>query len=846
VQLPRPALVLGILVLLCSPLAEALGGEPINPYPRQVLSAEKLAEWTFDAGADGWTPTNHCRAEAAAGNLKITSTGDDPYLTGPPIRIPGPVSLSLRVKSSAAGGAQIFWEAEGAPGFAQARSAHFRIAADGRWHDLTVPLDVQGTLTRLRLDPAGGPGEILVDRIAVERMRLHPLELLSVEQAPGKFHLDLRNHSDQAMDFDAGGQRFTIEARKDRRVSIFDAAAHPFEAAAIVIAPQGLPPIRRTVFLFRPDIQRAWQTLVAGDLAVRAAPDGSGARLEWGGALVAAICPLVHKDGVVPRLRTSPREGGLVFEGDGVTVWLAARRDEVTVRIESASPVEGPVLRAQGGLEGGLLAGLEYLGKGERSSSDLDIETAERFRYLPDPLKVTMPLMACATERGLAALTWTDLSLQPVYATPNFFDGTADHRMALRGTKIEATILVRPKGTVEDAILWAVRKRGLPPAPPPPRDAEAEKRLCLAALAGPIAGEGGWGHCAEPSWKRQPFADMASTIWRLTGQAPALEKLVPGGAHVRNDSIYFVTGRAAEWLRMRSGQAKGILAQQKEDGSWRYAGPYQRGHYEDTSSGHCAHNAALLLDYAYLTGDAAARDGGLKALDYMKRFRVPRGAQTWELSLHTPDVLASAYLVWAYVRGHQLTGKPEYLAEARRWALTGVPFIYQWTSKPIMLYSGIAVYGATHWQSPNWMGLPVQWCGGVYAYALAMLAPYDQTLDWMQLARGILISAEMQQAPDGALVGTLPDSFDLAAQRRNGPFINPSAIMSLRMVCDGQLDSLAVASDAAHRIAAPFPVSLKDGKAVIRARKGAAYQVLIDGAKIVDVKSAGTDTVPLE
>jgi hypothetical protein len=38
--------------------------------------------------------------------------------------------------------------------------------------------------------------------------------------------------------------------------------------------------------------------------------------------------------------------------------------------------------------------------------------------------------------------------------------------MALRGTKIEATILVRPKGTVEDAILWAVRKRGLPPLAP--------------------------------------------------------------------------------------------------------------------------------------------------------------------------------------------------------------------------------------------------------------------------------------------------------------------------------------------------------------------------------------------
>jgi len=31
---------------------------------------------------------------------------------------------------------------------------------------------------------------------------------------------------------------------------------------------------------------------------------------------------------------------------------------------------------------------------------------------------------------------------------------------------------------------------------------------------------------------------------------------------------------------------------------------------------------------------------------------------------------------------------------------------------------------------------------------------------------------------------------------------------------------------------------------VVRARKGAAYQVLIDGKRIVDVKSEGADTVP--
>jgi hypothetical protein len=286
-----------------------------------------------------------------------------------------------------------------------------------------------------------------------------------------------------------------------------------------------------------------------------------------------------------------------------------------------------------------------------------------------------------------------------------------------------------------------------------------------------------------------------------------------------------------------------MIASQKPDGSWVYQGQYRKGHFEDTASGHCARPAATLLDFAWQTGDKAALDAGLKALDYMKRFTVPRGAQTWELSLHTPDILASAYLVHAYVRGFQLTSRRDYLAEARRWALSGVPFVYLWSRYPIMMYATVPVYGATNWRAPNWMGLPVQWCGGVYAYALTLLAPHDKTLDWAQLARGILVSGEQQEAPEGRYVGCLPDSLDLAAQRRQGPFINPCGLMSLRLALDGELDSLAVAAEGGHRILAPFPVKIEGGKAVVRARKGAAYQVLIDGKKIVDVKSEGVDSI---
>jgi hypothetical protein len=331
----------------------------------------------------------------------------------------------------------------------------------------------------------------------------------------------------------------------------------------------------------------------------------------------------------------------------------------------------------------------------------------------------------------------------------------------------------------------------------------------------------------------------------LTGQVPDLPRLVPGGAHLVNDSIYFLTGRAAEWLKIKAAGAAASISEQKPDGSFRYDGKYRRGHFEDTASGYCAVHVLPLLEHARLTGNAASLQAGVKALDFMKHFRDPRGAQTWECPLHTPDILASAWLVQAYVRGYELTGQADYLARARAWAITGLPFVYQWSVEPTMAYATIAVFGATGWRAPNWMGLPVQWCGYDYAYALTMLAPLDHTMDWKKIATGILITAEQMQFPSGEFAGCEPDSFNLAEQHRNGPAINPCALVSLRLALEGKVDSLAAATAGGHRVVAPFPVSIRDGVAHIEGREGVSYQVVIDGGRIVSVTSHGNDTVAL-
>ena len=836
-----------LLCLLFFAVVAARANDAVRPFPRMRLPSEKVYAWTFDGSTQGWSAAHDCMVKAGDGRLVIQSTGNDPYLIGPavPVTLEGPALVKLRIKCSTGSSGEIFWTTKQSPAWSEQQKATFRLQDTEDWQEVEASLNITGTLTRLRLDPGREPGKAQVDWIELYPLRLHPLEIEQAWTDASDAHLLLRNHADQAITASIGAASLEVPAGEARQVSTAVAGDAVLENVAVSVQSPGLPTQTLPLFLYRPQGQCDWIVQQKAGLTLQVARDGSVARLESSGQVLAVIGPIVHYDGIVPTLRQIGPADSLEWQGPGVTLKLRFSDGDLAMVIDSQKPCEGPVVRVPGDLEQGLFAGLEYLGKGESSSSTLDIETAEHLRYAPDPMKVTLPLMACRSAGGTVALTWSDMHLQPVFATPNFLDGPKGSRMALRGCRIEATVRAS-RGSLEDAIAWAVGNRGLPPLPKPPRTEAEQWQLCLAAINGPLSNGAGWGHCAEPKWGRQPYADIASTLYRLTGQVPVLERLVPGGAHVRNDTIFFLTGRAQEWLRLSKQHAANLIRQQQPDGSFRYRGKYQRGHFEDTSSGYCGLRTVMLLEHAARTGDDAARNAGLKALEYLRRFRTPRGAQTWELSLHTPDIMASAHLVRAYVLGHQLTGKREYLEQARKWALTGVPFVYLWGDKPVMAYATVPVYGATNWRAPNWIGLPVQWCGLVYAYALCQFAPYDQTLDWKQLAEGILIAGEQMQYPEGKLIGCLPDIFQLERQKRAGPSINPGALVSLRLALAGKLDSLSLASDGKHRVLAPFPVTLQDGNAHVHAKAGTSYQLLIDGARVVKIDSVGEDVVPLD
>jgi hypothetical protein len=483
----------------------------------------------------------------------------------------------------------------------------------------------------------------------------------------------------------------------------------------------------------------------------------------------------------------------------------------------------------------GLLAGLEYLDN-EPSSSEADVIGPASKRQVPDNLKLTFPLMAIQHNGRYLALTWEARpDVSAVFDSPDRLFGSGGHVMGLifpgsdgknreegrllprvsqvlranQPLVLRATLLGGVGNSVVPAVEQYVALRGLPPLPG--ANIDLQNYVALAA--------GGWldsqiregqlfrhaiagdhfklGRAADAAvwmdWLANQSGQLALAERLQTTARDALTSIPPqdlnasGVGHVRYPVVSLIYGHVAETAARARQVGRGALGGFEADGSMRYhplaGGPdYGKTHFTNEANGLTSSAVASLLDAAAFSGDRELLDAALARLRAMDKFRqgVPRGAQTWECPLHTPDILASAHLVRAYTLGYELTGDRDFLEQARYWAWTGVPFVYlvNPTPQPIGLYGTIAVFGATSWRAPVWLGLPVQWCGLVYADALYRLVRHDPKGPWKQLADGITLSGIQQSWPpeDHNQQGLLPDSFVLRAQKRNGPAINPATV----------------------------------------------------------------------
>ncbi|MCS7089835.1 MAG: hypothetical protein RMN51_01010 [Verrucomicrobiota bacterium] len=756
--------------------------------------------------------------QRSSDGLELLITGPDPYCGGPALQLPRrmPVWLELRLWSEKGGVAQVFYFQD------QAReedSIRFPVPSR-QWHEVQLALGPLPPDVRFRFDPPGQQGRCIV---AWLRLRERPVPTAPAWLKPTLPRLmrprrEVLDGAVRLIHGGAGWGDFEVRVENQRMAAGYPAARLAYQA------PQGIRWLRMDeadrclVEAFR--IPRGGATQ-----RIRAAGNETGLRVqaEW----------------------TDPEGGHWTSEQWFAPTVLNAVRVGVRVVCDQDRDVwHLPLLWLVAGLGGfglekqqAMFAGLEYL-ENEPSSSTADLVPPGSNRQVPDALKLTWPFMALVAQDRYLGVVWEQVSheIAAVFDSPDRFflsdghlmgwiypgsDGRIRNEASLlphipvrvkRGQPLEwRGWLIGGRGrTVVPAIQHAFRITGWPTPPDPGMTAQDYYRLAARGwLDSRIRAGDLYRHAVWPGFDPQPAADAAWTmLWlaqhvqdsalsvRLVEAAQAAAANIPTNelnwhqvGHVRRPLPALLFGGVLPNVQTTAQRAYRLLTEFRPDGSIHYEPrpgrpDFARTHPSREASGYTAERVCQLLEAALWCGDprliGAALDK-LCAMDARFREGVPRGAQTWEIPLHTPDLLAAAHLVRAYVLAYELSGEQAWLERARYWAWAGVPFVYLHppVPAPVGLYATIPVFGATSGQEPVWLGRPVQWCGLVYAEALWELAGHDSDGPWARLARGISFSGVQQtwRADDPDRAGLLPDYFLLREQRREGPAINPATVL---------------------------------------------------------------------
>lgn len=850
------------LLLLLSPFALAQSpGLPGFDFRKQTQAQQ-------------WLPTHDISGmEATPEGMVIHISGGDPYTIGPQRDYPAdqPLWLKIRVKSEQGGSGQVFYFRDG-HGPTEADSVRFPVRA-GVWDEAKVPLPPLGNLFRLRFDPPGDHGDCTIASIS-----LSPRNILSPPKWPVPFDAKPTAHP---LHLTAGALELFCSSTRmgDFEIRV---AGKPFarglEHSLLGYITNGAVRWAPTRY---EKMKVTHSSASGGSIGVRALiRDLDGA--TWT---------------VTQRFNANRASGTIDVRSE-----IAANRSRDIIfapmmTLFAGAGSSGP------SKDHALFAGLEYLDKNEPSSSEADIIGPGSHRQTPDTLKVTIPLMVIQKDHKYVGIVWKqDQKLTPLFDSPDRQFHSNGHLMGLifpgsdGANRIEGSLLpyeavhvdagksivssVTVIGGVADGVIPAVQKyvalRGLPAVPSPGRSYQSYlEQSAHGWLDSKITENYHYRHAYVPGGSFQPVAAADAPMYmewlaaaiedqtlkdRLVATAArSLEMVSPaewnsaGVSHVRSPAPALVFGHVEDNANRCKQVAEDLLGRFESDGSVLYhkspdSLDYGKTHFEPDANGLTAQVVAVLLENAAYCGDAQLIHKGIERLRALDKFMnsAPRGAQTWEVPLHTPDILASAHLVRAYTLGYQLTGDSKLLDSARYWAWTGVPFTYLEapTQNPIGLYATIPVLGATQWNAPDWMGLPVQWCGLVYSAALYYLADNDpsrsESVRWRRVADGITASGIQQSytEADPDLFGLLPDSFNLRPQTRNYAAINPGTVFmnAIRMYRKPEIYSIKVFRKSGVIVHAPCSVSEAaelDGKVSFRIAgwQSGPYYLLLVGFK---------------
>lgn len=429
-----------------------------------------------------------------------------------------------------------------------------------------------------------------------------------------------------------------------------------------------------------------------------------------------------------------------------------------------------------------IFGGLEYLTADERSSNYLYSAPPLDDRRVPHPYKITIPVMAVERRKLVVGLTWdplqrwTDGHAYPsaYFAAPNRFAGQDNHAMGLFAPSVPEWVQENRLRAKTPYLL----KRG--------RSMTITATIFAGLGESALSGMAHWFAAHPPPEPPQTprSLDEELKVIGLPPPRPNIEVMLNGAAH----------GIAAR------------LALQRPDGSWGYEQPdkarelfktygpmlaarekalgipgaFSPDAYArpgDSASGLQGWNLTAMLPYAMVTGNEAVLDACLKGLEFLDRCERPEGAQTWEVPLHAPDILASAQAVEAFLMAYRLTGDRRHLESAKRWARAGLPFTYFWNAedRPVMRYGTIPIYGTSIFVV-SWYGTLVQWCGMWYARALIHLSQFDDSFPWRRVGAGITACCMQQHMLEGEYENAYPDGWNVVTDSYGGVPIHPGDI----------------------------------------------------------------------
>ena len=499
----------------------------------------------------------------------------------------------------------------------------------------------------------------------------------------------------------------------------------------------------------------------------------------------------------------------------------------------------GPWMRVGDGTAGArkheaLFPGIEYLGSDvagdEASSSDRDVATPLAERFVPDRHNITIPLQAVALPNGdLAALLWKHgedgSGPAAVFASPNFIEAGhprtperlrrsgANHLLGLflpavpehvkpnellastprelsagETVTIRTTILARPKAEVLDAVRVWIARNG-PQAAGRVRDLlDQTLRLSRTALES-VLWRPGRGWVSIHSKDNASLSPAVAVLYRYLAamlSEPDLLRLAQERLPATTSlGLALHQGNVADALQAAHRAAQGPLGRRRPDGTWGFEPDEARevlGEKGDTNIGIMAPMVAAILAGARAGADEKLLAEGLQALQHLRKYRVPRGAQVWEVPLHAPDILASGRACDAFRLAFELTGDRRHLEDARYWAATALPFIYHWQHpRPDlapMRGGSIPIFGSSFFTN-LWYGRLVQWNGLAVAGSLHALARAGGGEEWAQVAEDLTVSGQRQQIsdPDSDIIGLYPDFWNMRTGIP-GYWLSPSLLLT--------------------------------------------------------------------